>query len=83
MGVDLKKPKINDFINSFYLIANIFKNVNFINIKPSIDKYIDFIISYFNPNDIILTNQYVGQSLFSICNSLIEQKEFDKVNNII
>ena len=83
LNLELKKPKINDFLNSFYLIAKIFKNVNYTYIKPLTGKYIDFIINYFNPDDIIAENQYVGQSLFSLCNSLIEQKEFDKVKQIL
>ena len=76
-------PKLNDFIYSFYLLGNIFRNIDYEYIKPFIDKYMNFIISCFNPNDIIATNPYIGQSLFSLCDSLIELKEFDKVKKIL
>ena len=77
------KPKMNDFIYGFYLIGNIFKNIDFLYLKPFIDKYMNFIISYFNPSDLILSNPFIGQSLYSICVSLIEQKEFDNIKKII
>ena len=77
------KPKMNDYIYSFYLFGNIFKKIDYLYIKPFIEKYMNFIISYFNPNDSILLNPYVGQSLFSLCNTLIKQKEFDRVKKII
>ena len=77
------KPKINDYIFSFYLFAKIFKNVDYLNISPFIDKFMNFIISYLNPNDIISLNPYVGQSLLLLCNTLCKQKEFDKVKKII
>ena len=38
----------NDYLYSFYLIGNIFRNVDYSYIKPFIDKYMNFIISYFN-----------------------------------
>ena len=76
-------PKLNDFIYGFYLIANIFRNVDYSYIKPFIDKYMNFIISCFNPNDDIAMNIYVVQSLFVICDCLIKQKEIDKVLKII
>ena len=74
--------KMNDYIYSFYLIGNIFRNVDYSYIKPFIDKYMNFIISCFNPNDEIVMNAYVNQSLFIICDGLIKQKEFDKVDKI-
>ena len=77
------KPKLNDFIYGFYLSGNIFKNVDYSYIKPYIDKYMNFIISYFNPNDGILSYPFIGHSLYSISTSLIEQKEFDKVKKIV
>ena len=76
------KPNINDFIYSFYLLCNIFKNVEYEHIKPFIDKYMNFIISYFNPNDSMTNNPYIGQALFSLCNSLLKENEFDKVKKI-
>ena len=76
-------PKLNDFIYGFYLIANIFRNVDYSYIKPFIEKYMNFIISCFNPNDDIAMNIYVVQSLFVICDCLIKQKEIDKVLKII
>ena len=77
------KPKMNDYIYSFYLLGNIFKNVDYLYIKPFIEKYMNFTISCFNPNDVIVNNPYVGQSLYNLCNSLIEQKEFDKVKKLV
>ena len=76
-------PKINDFINSFYLIANIFINVDYKHIKPFIDKFMNFIISFFNPNDSVLISPYVGQSLLCLSECLLKQKEYGKVRQII
>ena len=76
-------PKINDYIYSFYLLGNIFRNVDYLYIEPFIDKYMNFIISYFNPNDFIATNPYIGQSLFCLINSLLDQKEQDKATKVI
>ena len=75
-------PKKNDFIYNFYLIANIFRNVDFEYIRPYLDKYMNFIISYFNPNDDIARNAYVIQSLLVLCDCLIKQNEIDKVEKI-
>ena len=77
------KPNMNDFIYSFYLLGNIFKNIDYKYIKPFIEKYMNFVISCFNPNDVMVTNPYIGQSLYCLCNGLIEQKEFDKVQKIV
>ena len=74
--------KKSDFIYNFYLIANIFRNVDFEDIRPYIDKYMNFIISYFNPNDDIARNAYVVQSLLSLCDCLIKENEIDKVEKI-
>ena len=73
---------MNDYVFTFYLIGNIFRNVDYSCIKPFIDKYMNFIISDFNPNDEVARNAYVNQSLFIICDELIKQKEFDKVFQI-
>ena len=75
-------PKKNDFIYSFYLIANIFRNVDYEYIRPYIDKYMNFIISCFNPNDDAAMDSYVVQSLFVLCDCLIKQNEIDKVEKI-
>ena len=75
-------PKMNDYIYIFYLIGNIFRNVDYIYIKPFIDKYMNFIISCFNPNDEVAMNTYVIQSLYVLCDCLIKQNEFDKVVKI-
>jgi hypothetical protein len=42
----------------------------------------NFIISYFNPNDDIARNAYVIQSLLVLCDCLIKQNEIDKVEKI-
>ena len=76
------KPKINDFIYSFYLLSSIFKNVDYAHIKPFIDKYMNFIISYFNPNDLVANNPYISQSLYSLGNTLIKENELDMVKKI-
>ena len=75
-------PKMNDYIYIFYLIGNVFRNVDYIYIKPFIDKYMNFIISCFNPNDEVAMNTYVIQSLYVLCDCLIKQNEFDKVVKI-
>ena len=75
-------PKMNDYIYIFYLIGNIFRNMDYIYIKPFIDKYMNFIISCFNPNDEVAMNTYVIQSLYVLCDCLIKQNEFDKVVKI-
>ena len=75
-------PKVNNFIYAFYLIGNIFRNIDYSHIKPFIDKYMNFIISCFNPNEEAAMNNYVVQSLYNICDVLIKQKEFDKVVKI-
>ena len=75
-------PKSNDYIYSFYLLGNIFRNVEYSYIRPFIDKYMNFIISCFNPNDEIAMNSYVVQSLYIICDALIKEKEYDKVVKI-
>ena len=73
----------NDYLYSFYLIGNIFRNVDYSYIKPFIDKYMNFIISYFNPNDIVINNPFVVQSLIIICDCLIKEEEYDKVEKIV
>ena len=76
------KPKMNDFIYSFYLLSSIFKNIDYSHIKPFINKYMNFIISYFNPSDLVANNPYIGQSLYSLGCTLIKENEFDMVKKI-
>ena len=42
----------------------------------------NFILSYFNPNDLVANNPYISQSLYSLGNTLIKENELDMVKKI-
>ena len=73
----------NDYIDTFYLISNIFRNVNFKEISKLIHNFMNFIISNFNKIEDIISNPFVPQSIYIIMNSLIENNQIDYVRKLI
>ena len=59
------------FINTFYMIANIFRINDFSYISPVLDLYMNFIISYFNRIE-DMYNPYICQSIYIITEILIK-----------
>ena len=58
------------FINTFYMIANIFRINDFKDIIPVLDVFMNFIISYFNKIE-DLFNNLISQSILIITQVLI------------
>lgn len=70
------------FINTFYMIANIFRNNSFSNMVPYLDLYMNFIISYFNRIE-DLFNPYISQSVYIITETLIRNNQIDHARKMI
>lgn len=62
-----------DFINTFYMIANIFRYNDFSEISSHMNDYMNFIITYFNKLE-DLYNPFICQSIFIITEILIKSK---------
>ena len=65
----------NDYIDILYMIANIFRNVSFKEIKKCLDQYINFLISYYNNAEEYFSNPFVTQSIYIIIDRLLKNGE--------
>ena len=69
------KVTTNDYIDILYMIANIFRNVSFKEIKKCLDQYINFLISYYNNAEEYFSNPFVTQSIYIIIDTLLKNGE--------
>ena len=74
---------LDEYINTFYMIANIFRYVSFKDIEGYLDNYMNFIISNFNKIEEILSNPFVPQAIYVIMDTLIQNNQIDYVRKLI
>ena len=74
---------LNEYINTLYMIANIFRYVQFKDIEQYLDNYMNFIISNFNGVEELVANPFMPQAMYVIMDTLIKNDQIDYVRKLI